>query len=448
MLNLPQRCLRRKKLDGYDFPVYTTKVCPRNESEWHERSSAINCNKSNGYMCMPNEDLTELLEFCYIYPFIWIQEDVCMYLYKKFSRLNAYNCVKFRSGCPKYATVSSRIFEYPSCSSIQNGCFVAEPTCKSSTTTELSSSSTITSAINPKKSFVVFGVYAGLIISIFICTLCFVYKRRKEACNTKFEATGERTISLEISESANPLVRSGKEKYNLLKDLHGDDAVFISTNNEYPLYIARGSGRLQLIKTDNGNDKWFGLLYVACKNGYSDIAHRILNTDEYGNIHLSNQEEGSLLLVACKNGHYNIVRLLLKYGVDVNFCNENGASPLYMACFNGHTNTVRLLIQEEADINLCSKGGISPLYVACQNEYKIIVHILLNNGACINQCNKYGASPLNVACQNRYDDIVQLLLEYGADINFCSENGLNPLNVVRLLKSDNTMFLPQNFEQI
>lgn len=37
--------------------------------------------------------------------------DVCMYLYKKFSRLNAYNCVKFRSGCPKYPTVSTRIFE-------------------------------------------------------------------------------------------------------------------------------------------------------------------------------------------------------------------------------------------------------------------------------------------------------------------------------------------------
>lgn len=468
-------------MDGYDFPVYTTKVCPRNESEWHERSSAINCNKSNGYMCMPNEDLTELLEFCYIYPFIWIQEDVCMYLYKKFSRLNAYNCVKFRSGCPKYATVSSRIYEYPSCSSIQNGCFVAEPTCKSSTTTELSSSSTITSAINPKKSFVVFWVYAGLIITIFFCTLCFVYKRRKEAeknkrnneteevrksllqihvldeenknleqslhhrkqaCNTEFEATAKRTISKETSESANPLVRSSKEKYTMLKDLHGDGAVFISKNNKYPLYIARESGRLQWLTTDNGNDKWFGLAYVACKNGYSDIVYRILNTDEYGNIHFSNQEESSLVSVACKNGHYNVVRLLLKYGVDVNFCNENGASPLYMACFNGHTNTVRLLLQRGANINLCSKGSISPLYVACQNEYKIIVHILLNNGADINLCDEYGASPLYVACLNRFDDIIQLLLEYGADINFCNVNGLNPLYVVKLLESEKTMFLP------
>lgn len=34
----------------------------------------MNCNASNGYMCYPNRELTQLLEFCYIYPFIWMQE--------------------------------------------------------------------------------------------------------------------------------------------------------------------------------------------------------------------------------------------------------------------------------------------------------------------------------------------------------------------------------------
>lgn len=65
-----------KKLDGYDFPVYTTEFCPRNQSEWSERSSSINCSKSNGYLCLPNENITELLEFCYIYPFLWIEEEL------------------------------------------------------------------------------------------------------------------------------------------------------------------------------------------------------------------------------------------------------------------------------------------------------------------------------------------------------------------------------------
>lgn len=64
----------QRELDGYEFPVYTTEFCPRNQIEWNERSSSINCNKSYGYMCLPNENITELLEFCYISPFIWIEE--------------------------------------------------------------------------------------------------------------------------------------------------------------------------------------------------------------------------------------------------------------------------------------------------------------------------------------------------------------------------------------
>lgn len=269
---------------------------------------------------------------------------------------------------------------------------------------------------------------------------------RKQACNTEFEATAKRTISKETSESANPLVRSSKEKYTMLKDLHGDGAVFISKNNKYPLYIARESGRLQWLTTDNGNDKWFGLAYVACKNGYSDIVYRILNTDEYGNIHFSNQEESSLVSVACKNGHYNVVRLLLKYGVDVNFCNENGASPLYMACFNGHTRTAQLLIQNGADINLCSKSGTSPLFAACQNEHKIVVQILLNNGAQIDLCDELGSSPLYVACQNGHDNIVKLLLDYGADINFGNKKGFSPLNVASYMGYETTTSLLQKNE--
>lgn len=62
------------KLDGYDFPVYTTEFCPKNQTEWNERSSAINCTESNGYMCLPSENITMLLEFCYTYPSIFMEE--------------------------------------------------------------------------------------------------------------------------------------------------------------------------------------------------------------------------------------------------------------------------------------------------------------------------------------------------------------------------------------
>lgn len=57
---------------GYEFPVYTAKSCPRNEAEIKKRSSAINCSEENGYLCIPDEYLTSLLEFCYIHPQVLI----------------------------------------------------------------------------------------------------------------------------------------------------------------------------------------------------------------------------------------------------------------------------------------------------------------------------------------------------------------------------------------
>lgn len=38
------------------------------------RSSALNCTKENGYTCLPNENFTELLEFCYTQSLLLIEE--------------------------------------------------------------------------------------------------------------------------------------------------------------------------------------------------------------------------------------------------------------------------------------------------------------------------------------------------------------------------------------
>lgn len=54
--------------------MYTTTFCPRIKTEWTERSTALNCNKSNGYMCLPNDRFDELLEFCYREPVERIQK--------------------------------------------------------------------------------------------------------------------------------------------------------------------------------------------------------------------------------------------------------------------------------------------------------------------------------------------------------------------------------------
>lgn len=45
--------------------VYKTAACPTNQSEWLSRSASINCTSEKGYMCVPDETLMQLIEFCY-----------------------------------------------------------------------------------------------------------------------------------------------------------------------------------------------------------------------------------------------------------------------------------------------------------------------------------------------------------------------------------------------
>ncbi|XP_065925460.1 uncharacterized protein [Magallana gigas] len=125
-----------KELDGYKFPVYSTEFCPRNQTEWNERSSAINCTNDYGYLCFPNEKFTQLLEFCYRTRFKWIQEGYCLYLRTDDSTIYSYSCSSFQSGseCHNSSFPSYDLFKYPSCTSIGNGCFLAEPSCKGSDT--------------------------------------------------------------------------------------------------------------------------------------------------------------------------------------------------------------------------------------------------------------------------------------------------------------------------
>ena len=67
-------CQLQSKLDGYNFTVWTTTSCPKSKKEWDDRSSLFNCNHESSLACLPNENYTELLEFCYPLQIILIQK--------------------------------------------------------------------------------------------------------------------------------------------------------------------------------------------------------------------------------------------------------------------------------------------------------------------------------------------------------------------------------------
>ncbi|XP_062574787.1 uncharacterized protein LOC134236628 [Saccostrea cucullata] len=214
------------KLEGYSFPVYNTTSCPRDQSEWRSRSPDLNCTENNGYMCIPNENITELLEFCYRYPRIPIEKGICLILVKSTSLVEAYSCKQFRNGCPDKQYWSNEIFEYPSCLSIGHRCFLAEPLCKdegiatigpsevTQGTTNVYLGSTILNTslgntpnpdIDGSNTWVwilVIGVFL-ITVSIPVCALIFIFRRgnqktlgeghkEEETIPLKMDSSGER----------------------------------------------------------------------------------------------------------------------------------------------------------------------------------------------------------------------------------------------------------------
>lgn len=53
-------------MGGFRFLVNIINFCFKNKIEWFKRLVVFNCNEMNGYMCIFNEELMVLLEFCYI----------------------------------------------------------------------------------------------------------------------------------------------------------------------------------------------------------------------------------------------------------------------------------------------------------------------------------------------------------------------------------------------
>lgn len=49
----------------YSFKVFPVHNCPMNKEAWDMSSNRLKCNRTHGYHCVPNSQLTSLVEFCY-----------------------------------------------------------------------------------------------------------------------------------------------------------------------------------------------------------------------------------------------------------------------------------------------------------------------------------------------------------------------------------------------
>ena len=89
------------------------------------------------------------------------------------------------------------------------------------------------------------------------------------------------------------------------------------------------------------------------------------------------------------------VRILLKFGADMNKATSNGWTPLMVASLDGNKDIMKLLIESGADVNTVSENGWTPLITAVVGNQLDCAKSLIEAGADVNIQVSFGCVALN-----------------------------------------------------
>ena len=186
-------------------------------------------------------------------------------------------------------------------------------------------------------------------------------------------------------------------------------------------------------------------VYQAARDGSSDLEYflkRLKTTEQRKTALETKTKDGSHfvtpLIIAAHNGHLNSVKILLRYGADIEargtLKKENdvaeGCTPLWGAAVTGHLDVVRLLIDRNADVDGRTSTGSTPLRAAAHEGHLGVVRCLVESGADVNTRNYIaGSTPLIVACNCGHLSVVTYLIDKGAVMDLqCKDTGNTALH--------------------
>lgn len=116
------------------------------------------------------------------------------------------------------------------------------------------------------------------------------------------------------------------------------------------------------------------------------------------------------LCEASVNGFTENMKLLLRYGANIEHQSLYGYTPLLLATFARQNDAVQLLLNMGADINATSDKGIGAMHLALLEYDATVVDSLLTRGIKYSSPDNYGTTPLCLACGRGLENVVQQLL--------------------------------------
>jgi ankyrin repeat protein len=197
----------------------------------------------------------------------------------------------------------------------------------------------------------------------------------------------------------------------LMRSLHGN-------NYECFRYIYEYAP--STLKFDMGS-----FLPMAIEAGCYDACKMIL---EQAEIDPNGPDPETYLMVASADGNIEIVKLLIKYGADINRAHENLGSALLLAVINNHIDIVKYLLEYGADLDIADENGYTPLICSAFYGNYEVFNELFSKDQNIHQKAKDGITVFLAACTSKNVHLVMKLIKLGANMTEIDFNNCNCLH--------------------
>jgi len=170
-------------------------------------------------------------------------------------------------------------------------------------------------------------------------------------------------------------------------------------------------------------------LFLACKNGSAEVAEYLLGKcnapiEQKGLFEVL--EEGvshsvTPLWCAAVSGRLTVVKVLLRFGADVNAVSDSGSTPVRSACYivrpglnSSHMEIIRALVEAGANIQLPNHFGGTCLINSVQSPE--LVEYLITSGADVNAEDVQHKTALHYAVQEHRLETTKVLVNHGGDL--------------------------------
>ena len=189
-------------------------------------------------------------------------------------------------------------------------------------------------------------------------------------------------------------------------------------------------------------------VYQSARDGCPDLTNllKLLKTEQRKTALETKTKDGghfvTPLIIAAHNGQLNSVKILLRYGADIEdrgtikIGHEDdeddevieGCTPLWAAACSGHLDVVKLLMEQNADVDGRTPTGSTPLRAAVHEGHLDVVRCLVESGADVNARNDYESTPLMAACYYGHFSVVTYLIDKGSIIDQQFKDGSTALH--------------------